>query len=367
MQALLSYNFRFETGKVLFGDNRACVFGRTASVVRHFLHRKLFTEGFIMYNKKLIQYVKSIYKMESSLFMMDNLYEELSEKAEEYRNYDGESIYDYESKPTFDDISGYFVGVPVLAFAVLGLIFRIFAGWIFTTPSESIHVLFYLISIALNFIVDAFFCILIGAVIGLVIGIILFLLIYLFNVKQWKKSKLDTNKVNKSIIEQNQKDIAVFQNKAKLLDEQVEIIGEKYNETCDLLDSYYKLGIIHPKYRNFIAISSIYEYLTTGRCKQLQGHGEAYDTFEYETRLNRIITQLDDIIERLDEIRDTQYQLFNAVQNGFKQSNALLNDAIKGIDRLESSQKINNYYSEISARNSEYFRLKDFYNSINSH
>ena len=36
IQALLSYNFRFETRKVLFGDNRACVFGRTASVVRHF-------------------------------------------------------------------------------------------------------------------------------------------------------------------------------------------------------------------------------------------------------------------------------------------------------------------------------------------
>lgn len=328
-----------------------------------------------MDNKKLIQYIKSIYDMESSLFMMDNLYEELNDKAEEYRNYDGESLYAYESKPTFDDVSGYFVGIPTLAFAGLGLIFRIFAGWIFTNPSKSndafLFFLFDLISIALNFIVDALLCILIGSVIGLLIGILLFLLIYLFKVKQWKKSKLNTDTINKSILEQNKKDIAIFQNKADLLDEQVDLIGEKYNETCDLLESYYELDIIYPKYRNLIAISSIYEYLMSGRCKQLEGHGEAYDTFDHETILNNLSNKLDDVIERLDDIRDTQYRLFDAVQQGFKQSNDLLNDAINRIDRLEASnnrleegQKINNYYNEISARNSEYFRMKDFYNSI---
>lgn len=79
------------------------------------------------------------------------------------------------------------------------------------------------------------------------------------------------------------------------------------------LNQLYSLDIIFPKYRNFVAIAQIYEYYMSGRCTELEGHEGAYNIFESELRQNVIIAQLNDVLANLEEIRRTQYMIYDAI------------------------------------------------------
>lgn len=48
------------------------------------------------------------------------------------------------------------------------------------------------------------------------------------------------------------------------------------------LDQIYSLNLLPMKYRNLNAVATFYEYLATGRCNTIQGHGGIYDTYETE-------------------------------------------------------------------------------------
>lgn len=48
------------------------------------------------------------------------------------------------------------------------------------------------------------------------------------------------------------------------------------------LNQIYGLNILPAKYRNLNAVATFYEYLATGRCNAIQGHGGIYDTYETE-------------------------------------------------------------------------------------
>lgn len=102
--------------------------------------------------------------------------------------------------------------------------------------------------------------------------------------------------------------------------EQEELFAQNIASCRELLNQLYSIDVIFPKYRNFIAISQIYEYFMSGRCTQLQGHKGAYNIFENEIRQDIIITQLNIVIDNLEEIKNTQYMIYEAI----KESNRLL-------------------------------------------
>ena len=80
--------------------------------------------------------------------------------------------------------------------------------------------------------------------------------------------------------------------------------------TQSTLESLYAFDIIYGKYRYFVAIASICEYFQAGRCSSL---GDAYNLFEEELRSNIIIGQLNTVIRELQQIRNSQYLLFEAI------------------------------------------------------
>lgn len=114
----------------------------------------------------------------------------------------------------------------------------------------------------------------------------------------------------------------------------------KLEESKALLQQMYSIGVIYPKYQNLIAISSFYDYLMSGRCSELEGHEGAYNIYEMEARIDRIVTQLDVVIQKLDKIQQNQYMLYRAIQEGNKQNQELLGkltSAVKGVnDRLDA-------------------------------
>lgn len=101
------------------------------------------------------------------------------------------------------------------------------------------------------------------------------------------------------------------------------------------LASMYAFNILFPKYRNYIMTSSIYEYLCAGRCTTLEGHEGAYNILEMEIRLDRIVTQLDDILKNITAIQTNQYMLYCCL----RESNSKMNDLLKEESRIADSMK----------------------------
>lgn len=88
----------------------------------------------------------------------------------------------------------------------------------------------------------------------------------------------------------------------------INTIRDKY------LNPLYDIGIIHPKYRNLIAIASFVDYFETGRVEKLKGSDGAYNLFEQELRANIIISELKKINESLEIIKSNQYALYTELK-----------------------------------------------------
>ena len=123
---------------------------------------------------------------------------------------------------------------------------------------------------------------------------------------------------------------------------------EQARHTQDTLDQYYGLNLIYPKYRNLNAVCSFYEYFDSERCTELKGHEGAYGIYELEVRLNVIVVKLDEILTNLEAIKNNQYMLYSALNEGNKKMDRLLSEA-------EQQTKLAGYIAEqteIAAYNS---------------
>ena len=125
---------------------------------------------------------------------------------------------------------------------------------------------------------------------------------------------------------------------------------ETYRQTKKLLQEYYDMGFIYPKYRGLVPVCTIYEYLESGRCFSLLGHEGAYNLYENELRMNAIIGKLDDVIDRLEDISASQRLLAQEI----KQSNAQLSRISSTLDNIENNTALTQYYSSITASNTTF-------------
>ena len=92
----------------------------------------------------------------------------------------------------------------------------------------------------------------------------------------------------------------------------------------------YAENVLHPKFHNLTAVATMYEYLLTGQCNTIQGHGGIIDTYKTEQiqleqlaqmyqmneRLNGIennqryiMRQLDDVNDKLSDIRGSVFNI----------------------------------------------------------
>lgn len=90
----------------------------------------------------------------------------------------------------------------------------------------------------------------------------------------------------------------------------------------------YLSGVVFPKYHNFVAISSFYEYICSGRCESLDGVNGAYNIYENEVRMNAVISQLSQVIAQLEAIKQNQYVLYSAISDTNRQLSDL-NDSMQ--------------------------------------
>ncbi|MBQ8133328.1 MAG: hypothetical protein IJ192_02805 [Clostridia bacterium] len=157
----------------------------------------------------------------------------------------------------------------------------------------------------------------------------------------------------------------------KYMKQQYDTIMKLCNKEQEKLNELYSYNILAPGYRNMIAVSSIYEYLKDGRTRSLEvdgGDKGAYNIFREEQLLNRIITNTDVIIKKLDILIDNQRELYFALQEANQSINYLTESVNISTSRLEkqiqngmniitNNQEINNYEQRRQTAELEYMNF----------
>lgn len=133
-------------------------------------------------------------------------------------------------------------------------------------------------------------------------------------------------------------------------------LDENKNLTKNTLNKFYEKDVIFPKYRNLPALTSIYEYILSGRCEELTGATGAYNLYEEELRKDIVIAQLNTIISNLEQIRQNQYMLYEEIKK-VQRNTAVIAvelDAIRGYTAaLTELTALNTFYNGIAASNSQ--------------
>lgn len=149
---------------------------------------------------------------------------------------------------------------------------------------------------------------------------------------------------------ENQKEFQNWQSNLlatrKSLREEFDIVKNEIGKYEQILEELYSFDILFPKYRNIVAVSSIFEYLEAERCYELTGHEGAYNLYENELRLGHIIEQLDDIKVELREIKENQEKLYEAIQTSNVILHQILDQEImngKALHGIQQNQSIIQY------------------------
>ena len=173
------------------------------------------------------------------------------------------------------------------------------------------------------------------------------------------KSAMERYQENKKAI--TQKNLEREENYAKQIklwtdaqETSLQYMNEPLNETSQALASLYSLDIIYPKYRNLPALTSIYEYFVTGRCEELSGPYGAYNLYEDEVRKDMVISQLNAVIENLEQIRQNQFMLYEEVRAIRSTTYEITQELkqIKGYTAVCAEMSVlSAYYAKVNARN----------------
>lgn len=154
----------------------------------------------------------------------------------------------------------------------------------------------------------------------------------------------DTARVNNENVQKQQ----LFQ--------QMKDVQCKISDISETLNQLYSLDIIHPKYRNMMAVIRLLEYFDSGRCTALTGEGGAYNKYEDEIRQDTIISKLDIAINCLYQIRDTQYMLYESLEDCLDELGAITTQNEKLISTnqdISQNSAIAAYNSKIAASNTD--------------
>ncbi|WP_026665679.1 hypothetical protein [Butyrivibrio sp. FC2001] len=120
-----------------------------------------------------------------------------------------------------------------------------------------------------------------------------------------------------------------------LIEEEIATAKETYIKLLQIKADFYSPGIVYVKYRNLPAISMFYEYISSGRCDSLNGDNGAYNLYESELRSDLILSKLDIVIEKLDELQQTQYTLCNIMNTAISTLNNIDKNLISACDYLK--------------------------------
>lgn len=213
------------------------------------------------------------------------------------------------------------------------------------------------------FSVTAAFCAAIGAGIGVLAG----LLIGSSAGGEAQSTLEDENRKarkarEEGITQEKERDAAaVLQFK-----EDTAILTDMKNAVKKMLEEHYSNGPIYQKYRTLPAICQLYEYFDSGRFTEL---GAAYNQYELEVRLDRLIDNSEKALQVLYQIRDNQHILFDAllsVRDSVYAINGSIDKCAQNLDYIAYSQEISSLCLQQTAVASTLLSQIEYYKNRHS-
>lgn len=188
------------------------------------------------------------------------------------------------------------------------------------------------------------------------------------------ESALQTEKTNlQKLLKSRDEKATPEKARKQLLDEEIKNTEVLLEQAIKCKNQLYSVNIVFGKYRNLVAMSSIYEYLTAGRCTTLEGTNGAYNLYESELRANIIIGQLNNVLDSLETIKQQQYKIFTVmkdVEMELFRLNRTGEKAVAALGKISvGTQNMEQYMrkvaanSDIIAHNSE---VSAYYSKINA-
>ena len=95
----------------------------------------------------------------------------------------------------------------------------------------------------------------------------------------------------------------------------------------------YSENVLPQKYRTLTAVATLYEYLETGRCNTIQGHGGIYDTYEVESLHLAQLQQMVQMNQTLSRMEDNQRYICQEL----RQANRTLSSINASLNEIEKT------------------------------
>lgn len=210
-------------------------------------------------------------------------------------------------------------------------------------------IIFFVVCLPVGFIINLFteFSILATAAILATIATLLICLLVSASTNQEHHQYEADLQTYQQAIDEDKRRVQEELNISAYLKQELEALNRQSAQSQKTLLELYSKNIIFPKYRSFVMVATIYEYFCSERCSSLEGHEGAYNILEMELRLNRIISQLDQVISQLEAIKNNQYIIYSAIQ----ESNQKLTEILESNRQIESSvRRLEVQGDELNAR-----------------
>ena len=186
------------------------------------------------------------------------------------------------------------------------------------------------------------------------------------NIEQIQRLQTKSNEYKKKISSDSLVQNSVLQKKETFWKEQIDKVEEQLFELFKTRKQLLDLEIVHPKYQDIVAYTMFLDYFSTGRVSELTGHEGAYNLYESETRANMIISQLNSVLDSLEEIKANQYSTYNVLTQMQKDLKKIEKNTEKAVDCLSAIKedvKDIKDYTQATAYNTE---ITAYYSKVSS-
>lgn len=146
---------------------------------------------------------------------------------------------------------------------------------------------------------------------AVIIGVVLFIR------RKFAKEKVDENQLINQVKLKNSNELKM-RNDLIIADYNVQLneARKQVNTAQQNLNRLYSENILSAQYRNMIAVATMYQWLCSGLCTEIYGHGGLFDTYERDKKMGMIISTLGEINDKLDTVISNQNELYNEVVRG---------------------------------------------------
>ena len=142
------------------------------------------------------------------------------------------------------------------------------------------------------------------------------------------------------------------------IDDEIKSLAADLFAIYGAIDELNSLNVIYKKYQDFYVLCILYEYFLSGRVTELSGADGAYNLYESELKTNKILNKLDlidekleTIISKLDDIKENQVVLYEAMKEADQGIQKLNNSMEKLIGELREAKAVNEGLKDIASGN----------------